>query len=375
MVTLPLAVSVQPNPKSRVRFMYSPYIETILSLQVLYDPHHHGALLPWVIRFKEKISPETYREIRYFGDNVREWLFLLDLVLDHPDLGRLSFAEVVEHIAAMEPSDFVFRLLSEQVPLEEVRAALADPTRSTGPILDRLGLTDSRRRDEMTRLFTSPAAVQRDLCGFLVSYWNQYFEEEYQWIELLLVKGVKDEAERLGEESLPRFLSRLSGGLVFRDKKLRRTAPEHVMIETASGPVEINLADLREIVLFPSLFVSPQNVFELEKDRLVLSYSVPPGVYLRQDRLVPPEQLSRLLKTLADETRLKIMKLMMLERQCTQGLAVELKLAEPTISRHLKLLREADLISSSKEGNYIYYSLRLERIAELHMKILDFLRN
>ncbi len=369
-----MAVAVQPNLKNRVNFMYSSYIETVLSLQVLYDPHHHGALLPWVIRFKEKISPETFRDIRYFGDNIREWLYLIDLVLDLPRLSRMSFPDVMSHIAGLPPDTFVYRLLSEQIPLEEVKAALAGPAGATLPIFEKLGINNQRRREETAHLFETPAKIQKELCEFLVSYWNQYFEEEYHWVELLLVKGIKEEAKKLDEETLPRFLARLSGGLVSRDKKLRRAAPDRVMIESVEGPVEIGLGDLKEIALFPSLFVSPQSIFELSADRLIMSYSVPPGVYLRQDILVPPEQLSRLLKTLADETRLKIMKLMMQDRQCTQGLAVELSLAEPTISRHLKLLREADLISSSKEGNYIYYNLRLERIAELHMKILDFLR-
>ena len=371
-----MAVVVQPNIKNRVRFLYSPYIETVLSLQVLYDPHHHGALLPWVIRFKERISPEDYGEIRYFGDNIREWLFLIDLVLDHPQLGRLTFADSVNHIASMPPATFVFRLLGEQVPMTEIEAAIADPAgNAVAGIFGRLDITSPRRCEEMTHLFETPEKIQKDLCAFLLSYWNQYFEEEYHWVELLLVKGVKDEAKRLAEESLARFLTRLSGGLISRDKKLRRTHPDHVLIESGSGPVEVSMSDLSEIALFPSLFVSPQSIFELSGGRLVMSFSVPPGVYLRRDTLVPPEQLSRLLKTLADETRLKIMKLMMQDRQFTQGLAVELGLAEPTISRHLKVLREADLISSVKEGNYIYYTLRLERIAELHMKILDFLRN
>jgi DNA-binding transcriptional ArsR family regulator len=369
-----VAVATAPNPKNRVHLTYSSYIETLLSLQVLYDPHHHGALLPWVIRFKEKISPETYREIRYFGDNIREWLYLIDFVLDFPQLGRMDFGEVIRHIAGLSPLEFTFRLLGEKVSQAEIETAFAGPE-GQETVFRRLDITSSRRREEMAQLFEGPGKVQSDLCAFLLAYWNDYFEEEYHWVEILLVKGIKDEAKRLDEESLPRFLTRLSGGLISRDKKLRRSHPDHVLIENASGPSELALTDLEEIVLFPSLFVSPQSIFDLGPKRLLMSYSVPPGVYLRQDTLVPPEQLSRLLKTLADETRLKIMKLMMQDRQCTQGLAVELSLAEPTISRHLKLLREADLISAAKEGNYIYYNLRLERIAELHMKILDFLRN
>lgn len=94
-----------------------------------------------------------------------------------------------------------------------------------------------------------------------------------------------------------------------------------------------------------------------------------------RDKLTPPESLSRLLRALGDETRMKILKLILESRHCTRDLAVELELSEPTISKHVKILKEADLISSEREGNYIYYSLRLERIAELQMKVLDFLRS
>jgi len=374
-VSCSLSIAVNSDPKSRVKFMYSPYIETVLSLQVLYDPQHHGALLPWVIRFKERISPETYREIRYFGDNIREWLYLIDLALDMPDLDRLSFGEVIERLQAMPITRFVFLLFGEQVPPMEIEAAFDSPS-NVEVVCRRLEIDDSRRREEMARFFRDPEKVRRELCRFLVSYWNEYFEEEFYWVELLLVKGIKEEAKRLAQESLPRFLTRLGGGLISRgDRRVRRMKPNVVVIENTPTPVDVSLNELDEIVLFPSLFVSPQSIFELSEGRLLMSFSVPPGVYLRRDTLVPPEELSRLLKTLADETRLKIMKLMMQDRQCTQGLAVELGLAEPTVSRHLKLLRESDLISSEKEGNYIYYTLRLEKIAELHMKILDFLRN
>lgn len=367
-------MAVRPGPKNRVRFFYSPFIETVLSLQVLYDTRHHGALLPWVIRFKEKVSPETYRDLRYFGDNVREWLYLIDFALELPDLDRLSFTEVVERIRGLPDAAFVFRLLGEQVPEAEVEAALADHGRVSGAI-GHLDITEPRRREGLVRLFRTPADVREELCAFLLRYWEQYFKEEYHWVELALVRGIKDEARRLEEEALPRFLSRLSGGLISRDKRLRRPPqPDRVVIESGSGTTELDLGSLTEIALFPSLFVSPQSIFELEDGRLVMSFSVEPGVYLRRDTLVPPEQLSRLLKTLADETRLQILKLMMTDRQCTQGLAVELGLAEPTISRHLKLLRDAELISPVKEGNYIFYTLRLERIAELHTKLIDFLR-
>jgi ArsR family transcriptional regulator len=104
-------------------------------------------------------------------------------------------------------------------------------------------------------------------------------------------------------------------------------------------------------------------------------YPVSPGIYRRPENMAPPEPLAQLLKTLADETRLKILKLILEERKCARDLAEALELAEPTISRHLRRLRDAELVDTSEDGNFIYYTAKLERIAELHMKVLDFLRS
>lgn len=51
-------------------------------------------------------------------------------------------------------------------------------------------------------------------------------------------------------------------------------------------------------------------------------------------------------------------------------LAQELELAQPTVSRHLKVLRESGLVSSQREGHSVIYTLRDERVIDA----LDLLR-
>lgn len=74
---------------------------------------------------------------------------------------------------------------------------------------------------------------------------------------------------------------------------------------------------------------------------------------------------ARLLKVLADPIRLQILSL--LSRYageiCVFDLVESFPLQQPTISHHLRLLRDAGLLDCQKKGIYAYYSVQPERIA------------
>ena len=63
-------------------------------------------------------------------------------------------------------------------------------------------------------------------------------------------------------------------------------------------------------------------------------------------------------KCLADQTRLDI--LMMIVKQgerCVCDLTVGLDLSQPKISRHLALLRSAQILQDRRQGQWVYYRL------------------
>lgn len=64
-----------------------------------------------------------------------------------------------------------------------------------------------------------------------------------------------------------------------------------------------------------------------------------------------------LLKALADPTRFKILKLFQEGTFCVCELTAALELAQPTISRHLRILEHAGLVSSCRRGQRVEYSL------------------
>ncbi|WP_394175000.1 ArsR/SmtB family transcription factor [Thalassotalea litorea] len=63
-------------------------------------------------------------------------------------------------------------------------------------------------------------------------------------------------------------------------------------------------------------------------------------------------------KSLADDTRLKILLLLIAEQElCVCELTSALALSQPKISRHLSLLKQQELISSRRQGQWVFYSL------------------
>ena len=76
-------------------------------------------------------------------------------------------------------------------------------------------------------------------------------------------------------------------------------------------------------------------------------------------------------KALADPTRRKILQLLR-ERDMTAGeLAAQFNFAKPTLSRHFSVLREAELIQGTKQGNHIYYRLNVSVLEEALLAMLE----
>jgi ArsR family transcriptional regulator, arsenate/arsenite/antimonite-responsive transcriptional repressor len=72
------------------------------------------------------------------------------------------------------------------------------------------------------------------------------------------------------------------------------------------------------------------------------------------------------LKALADPTRIGIVnRLAGAEELCVCDLTDAFGLSQPTISHHLKILREAGLIEARKVGTWSYYRLNRDAVAEL----------
>ncbi len=72
---------------------------------------------------------------------------------------------------------------------------------------------------------------------------------------------------------------------------------------------------------------------------------------------VPIEKLATVLKLLGDKTRLTIVSLLN-ERECCVCEFVELlDMSQPSISQHVRKLKDANIIKETRKGQWIFYSL------------------
>ena len=65
----------------------------------------------------------------------------------------------------------------------------------------------------------------------------------------------------------------------------------------------------------------------------------------------------KVMKALSDPNRVKIIKMLQQRVLCVCELKAALNLAQPTVSKHLKLLEEAGLVESDKDGLWVNYRL------------------
>ena len=65
----------------------------------------------------------------------------------------------------------------------------------------------------------------------------------------------------------------------------------------------------------------------------------------------------RVMKALSDPNRITIIKMLQHKVMCVCEMQAALELAQPTVSKHLKILEEAGLVASRKEGLWVNYHL------------------
>jgi ArsR family transcriptional regulator, arsenate/arsenite/antimonite-responsive transcriptional repressor len=83
----------------------------------------------------------------------------------------------------------------------------------------------------------------------------------------------------------------------------------------------------------------------------------------------------KVMKALSDSNRVKIIKLLQHKTMCVCELQAALKIAQPTVSKHLKILENAMLVSSRKEGLWVNYSISDGRASPYAASLLGNLRH
>lgn len=75
------------------------------------------------------------------------------------------------------------------------------------------------------------------------------------------------------------------------------------------------------------------------------------------------KDIARLLKVLSVETRVEMLRLLKGRALCVNALAARLDITAGAVSQHLRIMRDAGLVTDEKRGYYVHYRLNEKTLA------------
>lgn len=76
-------------------------------------------------------------------------------------------------------------------------------------------------------------------------------------------------------------------------------------------------------------------------------------------------ELTLVFKAISDETRMKIVRLLLEHDYCVRGLARRLGISESAVSQHVKVMKEAGVLVGEKRGYFIHYEVNKAVLLEV----------
>ena len=83
-------------------------------------------------------------------------------------------------------------------------------------------------------------------------------------------------------------------------------------------------------------------------------------------------EIALICKALGDENRLQIIKMLTGGELCACKILDAFNITQPTLSHHMKILTDCNLVNCRKEGKWTYYSINRKKVSELKDAVSQF---
>ena len=84
-------------------------------------------------------------------------------------------------------------------------------------------------------------------------------------------------------------------------------------------------------------------------------------------------ETAKIFKAIGDEKRLYILDLLLDGEKCACDILANMKISQPTLSHHMKLLREAGFVKAREDGKWIHYSISAAGLCKAQNLLQTFL--
>ncbi|MCL6628355.1 MAG: metalloregulator ArsR/SmtB family transcription factor [Armatimonadetes bacterium] len=84
------------------------------------------------------------------------------------------------------------------------------------------------------------------------------------------------------------------------------------------------------------------------------------------------DRIDIVFKALADPARIRIVEVLSTsDEMCVCNIMKQLGMTQPAVSHHLSVLKNAGLVQSRRQGQWIYYSLCLNMLSDIVLKFIQ----
>lgn len=332
--------SYKKENEPRVSLIYSVYHEMICSLHVLFNSEHHNSRYEWSENIKVKMSEEDIKTIDNYGQLTNEWFNLLEFI-NKEEHWNLGVAEILDRIGKMDLLGYYYSFFGERYSKNVIERALV--SFNIAPEIEK----------RHKYIFEGAQKERKVLLDFLKRYYYEYFAKEISYMEPMYIRKLEHQYNTVREGDIYEYINTL-----------------HPRIEDTEEKVnfhkyrlfEVYKKDVVDIFIFETSFIMPHLLLGIFQRGFSLTFPIYMAKY---DINQVPKDRVEVLKAVADSTRLQIVKMLYEGSKSTQLLAERLEISEAGVSRHLKILYNAKIVSKERDGNYVNYHLNINMIDNL----------
>jgi DNA-binding transcriptional ArsR family regulator len=289
----------------------------------------------WLTESKATLRRRTGDAFELYGSEL--CIVLAGLAVDQPSVR--DAAAFIDLLATVDDATVVRTIVAEDIRDPERRQLTEQAMAGDRAAADQLlsSLADHYPADKLARwaeIYREPASIvtpAREVLGA----WLSLFQPIEDRVQAMIRRDADDRAGDIATLRPTDLIERTTGGI-------------RVLAEPG----------IRRIILAPSYFARPYNFALGGDDWRLFGYPIADEALDEGDPLAPPAAVVRLHRALGDETRLRILRLLVSRDHYLTEIASALELSKPTIKHHLALLRAAGLVTLTEEGGLSYYSLR-----------------
>lgn len=336
----------------------SPLAELMACLHVLAEPDHHPESRQWRDRVDATMSDGLRSDLFRFAPLWARYRMRLFFPTAAAQLG----AEVEAEIRALERIDDRHFL---PMTANAIRGRRLEWTSGEQVLDDRTWVRECEQRsftrgDLAHSLVEDPDRFRQDLASTLHRCVDEFFRDEWDRTSVQLQRMSHTVAEAIPRNppvdvvaSLTAIASsRGSASTVFFDKLQSGTAT----------------LGAKGLILIPSMRAWPHVMVKLDQELpIVIQYLVQEDA---DGTARSQQELRRRLAALAEPGRWELCRHLIGEPITTSELAIRTGLSKSSVSRHLRALKDAGLISSQKDGRQVFHRLPPAVIVHLGHEVL-----